>query len=50
MNAKVSVVGLGDDINGIIRVCPPPRDGESEACEPVFLLEFGEFSSAFLRT
>ena len=24
-------MGLGDDINAIIRVCPPPRDGESEA-------------------
>ena len=29
----MSAVGLGDDINAIIRVCPPPRDGESEACE-----------------
>ena len=32
--AFVSVVGMGDDINGIIRTCPAPRDGESElACQ-----------------
>ena len=32
--AFVSVVGMGDDINGMIRTCPPPRDGESElACQ-----------------
>ena len=23
-------MGMGDDINAIIRTCPPPRDGESE--------------------
>ena len=34
LEAFVSVVGMGDDINGIIRTCPPPRDGESElACQ-----------------
>ena len=34
LEAFVSVVGLGDDINAIIRVCPAPRDGESElACQ-----------------
>jgi len=34
MEAFVSVVGMGDDINGIIRACPAPRDGESElACQ-----------------
>ncbi|CAE7417095.1 yvaG [Symbiodinium sp. CCMP2592] len=34
LEAFVSAVGLGDDINAIIRVCPPPRDGESElACQ-----------------
>ena len=34
LEALVSVVGLGDDINAIIRVCPPPRDGEAElACQ-----------------
>ena len=33
LEAFVSVVGMGDDINAIIRTCPPPRDGESElAC------------------
>lgn len=30
----ISVMGMGDDINAIIRTCPPPRDGESElACQ-----------------
>ena len=34
LEAFVSAVALGDDINAIIRVCPPPRDGESElACQ-----------------
>ena len=34
LEAFLSVVGMGDDINGIIRTCPPPRDGESElACQ-----------------
>ncbi|CAK9081231.1 unnamed protein product [Durusdinium trenchii] len=34
LEAFVSVMGMGDDINGIIRTCPPPRDGESElACQ-----------------
>mmetsp|Transcript_13163 Transcript_13163/g.31404 ORF Transcript_13163/g.31404 Transcript_13163/m.31404 type:complete len:500 (+) Transcript_13163:98-1597(+) len=34
MEAFVSVVGMGDDINAIIRTCPAPRDGESElACQ-----------------
>ncbi|CAK9053223.1 unnamed protein product [Durusdinium trenchii] len=34
LEAFVSVVGMGDDINGIVRTCPPPRDGESElACQ-----------------
>ena len=34
LEAFVSVVGMGDDINAIIRTCPPPRDGESElACQ-----------------
>ena len=34
VEAFVSVVGMGDDINGMIRTCPPPRDGESElACQ-----------------
>ena len=35
LEAFVSVVGLGDDINAIIRVCPPPlTNGESElACQ-----------------
>ena len=32
--AFVSAVGMGDDINAIIRTCPAPRDGESElACQ-----------------
>ena len=32
--AFVSAVGMGDDINAIIRTCPSPRDGESElACQ-----------------
>ena len=30
----MSAVGMGDDINAIIRTCPSPRDGESElACQ-----------------
>ncbi|CAE7282277.1 unnamed protein product [Symbiodinium natans] len=34
LEAFVSVVGMGDDINAIIRTCPAPRDGESElACQ-----------------
>ena len=34
LEAFVSAVGMGDDINAIIRTCPPPRDGESElACQ-----------------
>ncbi|CAK9032926.1 unnamed protein product [Durusdinium trenchii] len=34
LEAFVSVVGMGDDLNGIVRTCPPPRDGESElACQ-----------------
>ena len=34
VEAFVSAVGMGDDINAIIRTCPAPRDGESElACQ-----------------
>ena len=34
LEAFVSAVGMGDDINAIIRTCPAPRDGESElACQ-----------------
>ena len=34
LEAFVSAVGMGDDLNAIIRTCPPPRDGESElACQ-----------------
>jgi len=34
LEAFISVVGMGDDINAIIRTCPAPRDGESElACQ-----------------
>ena len=34
LEAFVSVVGMGDDINAIIRTCPAPRDGESQlACD-----------------
>ncbi|CAJ1378023.1 unnamed protein product [Effrenium voratum] len=34
LEAFVSAVGMGDDINAIIRTCPSPRDGESElACQ-----------------
>ena len=34
LEAFVSVVGMGDDINAIIRTCPAPRDVESElACQ-----------------
>jgi len=34
LEAFISVMGMGDDINAIIRTCPPPRDGESElACQ-----------------
>lgn len=34
LEAFVSAVGMGDDVNAIIRTCPPPRDGESElACQ-----------------
>ena len=34
LEAFVSAIGMGDDINAIIRTCPPPRDGESElACQ-----------------
>ena len=33
VEAFVSAVGMGDDINAIIRTCPAPRDGESQlAC------------------
>ena len=33
MEAFVSATGLGDDINGMVRVCPPPRPDSSEvAC------------------
>mmetsp|Transcript_23053 Transcript_23053/g.47436 ORF Transcript_23053/g.47436 Transcript_23053/m.47436 type:complete len:491 (+) Transcript_23053:62-1534(+) len=34
LEAFISIMGMGDDINAIIRTCPPPRDGESElACQ-----------------
>ena len=34
VEAFVSAVGMGDDVNAIIRTCPAPRDGESElACQ-----------------
>eukprot|EP00434_Breviolum_minutum_P046491 symbB.v1.2.042090.t1/scaffold9105.1/size4187/1 len=34
LEAFVSAVGMGDDVNAIIRTCPAPRDGESElACQ-----------------
>ena len=34
VKAFVSAVGMGDDVNAIIRTCPAPRDGESElACQ-----------------
>jgi len=34
MQAFTSVIGLGDDINAIVRTCPEPRDTPSEiACE-----------------
>lgn len=34
LEAFASAVGMGDDLNAIIRTCPPPRDGESElACQ-----------------
>ncbi|CAK9000411.1 Uncharacterized WD repeat-containing protein alr3466 [Durusdinium trenchii] len=34
LESFLSVVAMGDDLNGILRTCPPPRDGESElACQ-----------------
>merc|ERR1719277_2379924 len=34
MEAMTSVIGLGDDINAMVRTCPSPRDGASElACQ-----------------